>query len=98
MVEIHEIKCRLRRGMFPDEWVVLLDTIAEDGSRREVESIAYGESVSVERSVEGVDEVPGRLKAYVVGRTGGTASVVLPQPTQTNGPSVRVPESELVEG
>ena len=99
MAEIREVevKCRVRPGMFKDEWIVRIVTVATDGSIREVESIAYDDTVTREADGRGSDEVPGRVRAYVVGRTGNTAAVVLPQTTMSNGPSVLVPEAELVE-
>lgn len=98
MAEITEIKCHVRRGIFPNEWVVRIPIVAADGSLSEAESLAYGNSVAPDAvPSDSSSEVSGRLRAYLVSKAGGTASVVLPQPTFANGPSVRVPESELVD-
>jgi len=90
------IKCRLRRGLFEGEWIVRIRTITVDGSIKALEAIVYDESVDKEQSETG-EEINGKLRVYVLEKKDNKVAVVLPQSTLENGPSVVVPEEELVE-
>lgn len=91
------IKCHARKGLFEDEMVVRLVTIDADGNQTEAECLAYGKSVTIEGAPDASGESPALLHAYCLAENAELVAVVLPQSTFQNGPSVILPQSEMLE-
>ena len=90
------VRCKLRRGIFKDEYLARIVSVDAQGRRKDVHAFVFGDTVQVERSPDSTGESSGAVKAHCVGRRKGRAAVILPQSTLENGPSILVPESELV--
>jgi len=87
------LKCRVRPGMFADEWIAHFPTLSSDGEEHEAEAIVYsGSFVTVPDTRE---EQEALLRVYCMRESDSFVSVVLPQPTVENGPCVAVRETEL---
>jgi len=88
MAEIREVevKCRVRPGMFKDEWIVRIATVTADGSIREVESIAYDDTVTREADGRGSASVCcGQNRQYGGGGPAADDHEQRPQRSRSGG-------------
>ena len=93
-----KVRCRARKGVFDDEMVIRLRIVDSAGKDSEAGCLAYGDDV--ERTDDVVDqngETQASLHAFCLDEKEGLASIVLPQPTFQNGPTVIVRKDELME-
>lgn len=92
-----KLRCQVRPGLFGDEHIVRFKAFfPEDDTEKEVECLAYGDSIELKGEVNDDSECSASLKAYVIGTSGDSTAVVLPQPTFQNGPSVVVKNTEII--
>jgi hypothetical protein len=96
MAEECRIKCKVRKGAFEDEMIARISVVDSAGLDMEAECWAYGNSVIPQSQPVQGHEVDGVLKAFLLQRRGELASVVLPQSTFQNGPSVIVRTRNLL--
>jgi hypothetical protein len=92
MAEACGIRCQVGSGIFDDELLVRIKALAPDGTTFEASSLVARESVELAG-----DRQSGVLHAYCMSNQGDPVSVILPQTTLENGPSVLVPRSEIAE-
>lgn len=93
-----KVKCRVQRGMFDDEYLVIIEIIDDNGQKREAAAFVGKEEISVPSFPEGPEEVDGFLTVSPMEITTDKAFIVLPKSTLANGPVVSVNRSELVTG
>ena len=87
------IKCRISGpGMFSDEVTVEIRALDAQGKVITVRSIMPERAIEREKAPSD----HGRLRATCLGRSRHRTAVVLPQPTLENGPSLLVPNEEIV--
>ena len=90
------IKCRAQRGAFDQEFVVRIPIVDSLGRDVEASSLAYSGEVTVRGELMQEGGADAELEAYRLAEQCGLVSVVLPQPTFQNGPSVIVRKEHLV--
>lgn len=89
------LKCRIQKGMFDGEYLVVVNTVDKDGNEVEEAAFIDKEELNWEESPEQGKVVKGDLAISVMGATREIVSVVLPKSTLANGPVVLVKRSDL---
>ncbi len=92
----YQLKCRVRQGMFPDEYLVIVEAIDEKGQRVQMVAFADKEELEVASFPKGSEDVEGLLSVSTLEIKDRLASVVLPKPTFSNGPVVSIDASDLI--
>lgn len=90
------IKCHAKPGAFSDEFVVRISIVDSQGQDVQAESLAYSDSIELHGQPSAIGEHDATLRVYQLGQRDSLVSVVLPQPTFQNGPSVIVRQTNLV--
>jgi hypothetical protein len=88
-----QIRCEIKQGMFSDEVTVVIHAMDSRGKVTSVSSIVPKKSITVNRK----DPGHGSLRAYCIQKKDRMTSVVLPQATMENGPSLIVPTEEIIQ-
>jgi len=92
------IRCDAGPGMFTDEFVVRIRTLSPDGTIHLASSIVSGGSLKFDTRPKAGSYVEATLRAYCMDSRQNLVSVILPQTTLENGPSVVVPKTDVVSG
>ena len=87
-----KLNCTVSAGMFANEYMASVKAINLDGSVKKDVHLFVDKTC-----LENVNQGRAQLRAVEVGKTKSGVSVVLPQPTFENGPSVLVPREILVK-
>jgi hypothetical protein len=83
--------------MFENEFVVRINTVTPNGTQV-ASTLVSRDCVRVAENPSKGRSVKGTLRAYCMERKNKLVAVILPQATFENGPSVVVPETEVVPG
>jgi|WetSurMetagenome_2_1015567.scaffolds.fasta_scaffold884776_2 hypothetical protein len=90
------LKCRIRRGMFPDEFLVSVNSVNAGGDPLEVFAFADREELQTDRFPENSqEEVSGFLRVYTLSSRDQFSSVVLPKPSLANGTTIKIASADL---
>lgn len=90
------LKCRIQKGMFDDEYLVIIEVMDERGENIEAATFVYKDEIKVDLFPKKSEVVEGLLAVSLIGITHEKASVVLPNSTLANGNIVLVKTSDLV--
>ena len=94
--QIYKIQCKIQRGMFDDEYLVVIDALDEQGKSITATSFADKQDLSADSYPKTrEDELPALLEVSPMQIAKKYAKIVLPQSTNENGPVVMVPRTSL---
>ena len=85
-----EVRCRVRRGLFSNEYVVMIETLRDD--RRETrEFVADSRGVLVDVDPGEGEIVPGKTLVYLIDREASRARVLVPASGGSDASYIYVP-------
>ena len=91
-----QLKCHVQKGMFDDEYLVVMNVIDKEGEQIEAAAFVNKDELHLPVLPEGDNVVDGLLTVSFMGATRKTVSIVLPKSTLANGPVVLVEKSDLI--
>ena len=84
------VRCRVRPGLFSDEFIITLETVGARG-REPREFVADRRGVEFSGEPRRGAPVDGKLRVYVLGRENGTERILVPASAASGAEFVRVP-------
>ena len=90
-----KLKCRAQKGMFDDEYLIIIGVLDDDGKEAEAVAFIDGDEVELNSPLPDGGVVEGFVTVSPIGFESGNARVVLPQATMANGTVVSVPTASL---
>ncbi len=90
------LKCRIRKGMFDDEYLVTIEALDQNGKKIHIFTFADKEEIRTNSFPKGKEEVDGYLTVSPLEEQEKISSVVLPKSTFANGTVVAIESSNLM--
>ena len=97
MAEKYNLKCRIRKGMFDNEYLVIFEAFGPNGKKVQMCTFADKEEISVNSFPNNEnEEVDAYISVSPLDLQKRISSVALPRPTFANGTVVVIESCNLV--